>query len=37
MLDPTQLPIALAVSAAAAYLLARGTLGEAGKDAPTPR
>jgi hypothetical protein len=29
----TQVPIALAVSAAAAYLLARGTLGEAGKDA----
>jgi aminopeptidase N len=33
MLDVTQVPIALAVASAAAYLLARGTLGEAGKDA----
>uniref|UniRef100_UPI001C1FCA12 hypothetical protein n=1 Tax=Thiohalocapsa sp. ML1 TaxID=1431688 RepID=UPI001C1FCA12 len=33
MLDVTQVPIALAVASATAYLLARGALGEAGKDA----
>ena len=33
MLDVTQVPIGPAVSIAAAYLLARGTLGKAGEDA----